>query len=259
MEKYLEEYDNYRSTIVYYFTYGSGGIGDMLKYFMYLLAFCIKNKIQLKYFLNDYPISKFIKLKHEKMYEKSNSGDFVEITHINQLSKLRTNVKYLVQPFILYKINDISKYISFSISNVFYFSKDITNMYNVIEPYNSIHLRLGDKFIETESQYKACPDDIRDYDEERLVKYIRENSEKRILFFCDNKSYKRRIKNKFPSIRIIDHDIGHTSYINITDKQMRNTIVDFYLICKSDIIVAASKSGFSEIASYFYKSPFLRI
>ena len=258
MEKYIQEYDSYNTTIVYYFTYGSGGIGDMLKYFMYLLSFCMKKKIQLKYFLNDYPINNFIKLKYDKMYEKT-KGDYVELTHVNQLTQLRKNVKYLVQPFILYKINDINKYIPFQISNVFYFTKEITDIYSVVKPYNSIHLRLGDKFIETPEHFKACPNDVRQYNEEALVRYIRENSEKRHLFFCDSRKYKNKIRENFSSIRIIDHDIGHTSYVNTSNKQMKNTIVDFYLICKSDLIVAASKSGFSEIASYFYNSPIIRI
>jgi hypothetical protein len=48
MEKYIQEYDSYNTTIVYYFTYGSGGIGDMLKYFMYLLSFCMKKKNTIK-------------------------------------------------------------------------------------------------------------------------------------------------------------------------------------------------------------------
>lgn len=111
---------------------------------MYLLAFCIKNKIQLKYFLNDYPISQFIKLKYNKMYEKKTAyNNYVEITHESQFTGIRDNVKYLVQPFILYKINDICKYIPFSISNIFYFTKEITKLYCLIEPYYSIHLTLG--------------------------------------------------------------------------------------------------------------------
>lgn len=260
MDKYIQDYDNYSTTIVFYFTYGSGGIGDMLKYFMYLLDFCIKNKIKLKYFLNDYPINNYIKLNYNKMYEKKTQGsNYVEITHQSQLTELRKNVKYLVQPFILYKINDICKYIPFSISNVFYFTKEITDMYSVIKPYHSIHLRLGDKFIETPEHFKACPNDVRQYNEEALVRYIRENSEKRHLFFCDSRKYKNKIRETFSSIRIIDHDIGHTSYVNTSNKQMKNTIVDFYLLCKSEKIIAASKSGFSEVASYFYNTPLKRI
>ena len=89
----------------------------------------------------------------------------MEITHGSQLTGIRDNVKYLVQPFILYKINDICKYIPFSISNVFYFTKEITKLYWLIEPYYSIHLRLVDMLIETPNEYKACPDDVRNFDE----------------------------------------------------------------------------------------------
>lgn len=105
--------------------------------------------------------------------------------------------------------------------------------------------------IETPNEYNAFPDDVRNFYELALKSYMRENTGKKTFVFCNNKDYKRTIKDLFPSIRIIDHYIGHTSYINITEKQMKNTIVDFYLIYKSEKIIAASKSGFSEVASYF--------
>lgn len=260
METYIEDYDSYNKTIIYYYSYGNGGIGDMLKYFMYLLAICIKTKIKLKYFLNDYPVNKFIKLKYDKMYERPSSDKLVEITCIDEILKLNVNVKYIICDCnLFYKINNITDHIPFPINNVFFFTKEITDTYSIKYPYVSVHLRLGDKFIETPEKYKACPCDVRDFNENVLINYIRENVNDNILFFCDNKMYKYKIKNKFPLIKIIDHDIGHTSYKNISLEQMKNTIIEFYLICKSNKIIAASESGFSKVASYFYKRPFIRI
>ena len=64
----MKHYDSYDKTIVYNFTLGEGGIGDYIKYFSYLLCFCIKHKIKLKHLMNDTCILKYIKLKYDKIY-----------------------------------------------------------------------------------------------------------------------------------------------------------------------------------------------
>ena len=73
----------------------------------------------------------------------------------------------------------------------------------------------------------------------------------KILFFCDNNKYKLKIKNEYNNIIITDANIGHTSLLNTTEKQVLDTITEFYLLTNSQLIYAASKSGFSYMASRF--------
>ena len=77
--------------------------------------------------------------------------------------------------------------------------------------YISIHLRLGDKFLETDKVFVLCKEDVRTYNEEKLFELIEINYNKNILFFCDNNNYKLKIKTKYDKIIITDYDIGHTS------------------------------------------------
>ena len=67
LDEYLINYENYEKKIIYHFDIGYGGIGDYIKYFIYLLSICIKNKIQI-YLYNKSLIDKYLKLKYEKMY-----------------------------------------------------------------------------------------------------------------------------------------------------------------------------------------------
>ena len=53
MNNYLNNYDNYNKTIIYNFNVGGGGIGDCIKFFMYLLHLCIKYEIKIKYLINN--------------------------------------------------------------------------------------------------------------------------------------------------------------------------------------------------------------
>ena len=75
---------------------------------------------------------------------------------------------------------------------------------------------------------------------------------KNIVFFCDNKSYKLKIKKLYDHVVITDANIGHTSLGNTTDEQVLDAITEFYLIANSQKIIAASNySGFSELASKY--------
>ena len=47
MEVYINNYNLYSEVIVYDFNIGNGGIGDCIKYFIYILDSCIRNNIKL--------------------------------------------------------------------------------------------------------------------------------------------------------------------------------------------------------------------
>ncbi len=112
-----------------------------------------------------------------------------------------------------------------------------------ITEYISIHLRLGDNFLETNNN-DITWDDVRVFSEEKLYKFIEDNYEKNIIFFCDNNKYKLKLKNKYNKIIITNSEIGHTAIVNTTVKQTLDAITDFYILSNSQLIYAASFSVF---------------
>jgi len=241
MENYINNFKNFDNAIVYDFRLGDGGIGDYLKFFMIILTECMSNNIKIYYKINNIKIEQYIKFKY----------DFFYIT-IDEISKL--NNVTIKRPYDYYSNDKYNGNIS--LNEVFYFENSIKiNVKNIVPllptNYISIHLRMGDKFLETDKKFVLCKSNTRVFSEEKIYKFIEDNNDKTIFFFCDNNNQKLKIKNKYRNIIITDSQIGHTSLSNTTNKQILDTITEFYLLSNSQLIYAASYSGFSYMASKF--------
>jgi hypothetical protein len=242
MENYIKNYKTYDKVFVYDFVLGDGGIGDYLKFFMIILKYCIENNIRIYNKINNLEIEKFIKFKHH----------FFNITN-EEISKL-DNVT-IKKPQEYY--GEKSKYDgNINLNEVFDFDESVKlNVKNIIPvlpaDYLSIHLRLGDSFLETDKKFVLCKYDTRRFSEEKMYEFIEKNCNKHILFFCENNNMKIKVKNKYQNIIITNSKIGHTSLPNTTSEQILDTVTDFYLLCHSQKIYAASGSGFSKMASKF--------
>ena len=205
---YLSQYDNFNKIIVYSFKRGQGGIGDLIKFFMYALFVSIKNRFKL-YFLIEppeiYPIHKYITLKdtYKNMYILESA--ITNSKHIDMFDEysiknkeIQEGMFYKISPYSMYHVSDLFDKIKIKASELFEFSQDIklnAQIYNNLD-YISIHLRLGDKYLETDPHFVNVKNDTRTYNEENLYKFINEASQKskNIIFFCDNKSYKLKLK-----------------------------------------------------------------
>lgn len=264
IKKYINNYNLFTKKIIYQFEYGFGGIGDYLKFYIYMLDFCIKNDIQLLLSIN-HPLNNYIKLKYDYMYIKfNNTKNYISINDITQLNKIEENNYYIIKPFVLYIVDQDVKHIclKWTISSIFYFTNEIINEYNKIinnEQYISIHLRLGDKFLETDNNYVICKEDTRDYNQNILENFIEINREKNIYFFCDNNNFKQILKNKYPYINITNFKIEHTSLLNTSEEGTKNSIIEFCLLSYSSKIYWASYSGFSFMASRFLDCPYINV
>jgi hypothetical protein len=93
--------------------------------------------------------------------------------------------------------------------------------------------------------------DTRSFSEEKIYKFIEEHHNENIYFCCDNNSYKIKLKEKYNNIIVTNSDIGHTSLLNTTSKQVLDAITEYYILTNSKAIYAGSKSGFSVTASKF--------
>jgi len=256
MENYFNIYDTLERKIVYNFTVGMGGIGDLTKFFMLLLKICIEHNIKLHYLVNNIQVEKYLKLKYPKMYitDQEIGLDREHIHEEKLIPNIGTGTFYIMIPQVLWP-NPNSNNVYYNIQDVFYFSDEVkingSKFFNNDINYISIHLRLGDKYLETDQSYIVCRDDTRIFNEENIFDCIEKNYDKNILFFCDNRNYKLKIKNKYDKIIITDYEIGHTSLFNTTDKQFLDTMTEFYLLTNSEHIYSASYSGFSIVAAAF--------
>jgi hypothetical protein len=263
MEDYINKYDSFTKIIVYDFKQGDGGIGDCIKFFMHTLNLCMKYNIKLYYLINNNLLEKYLTLKYDKMYiEQSTILDSFRCkTH--DVANIKDGIYNIVTPCLFYNIYNNAT-ITMPCQEVFKFSDDVKlngyrlNVNNVIN-YISIHLRLGDKYLETDHSFVLVKHDTRMYNESKLFHFINDNCNKNIIFFCDNQTYKLKIKNKFNNVVILNCDIGHTSLSNTTDKQTLDAVTEFYLMTNSEQICSASNSGFSTMASKFKNIPIISI
>ena len=262
MEDYMKNYDQYHKKIVYKFILGYGGIGDCIKYFIHVLNLCIKYKLRLSYLISNIPLEKYLRLKYEKMYVTAEQIKTKEITARDIPTLYDDDIYHLVHPLIFF--NEFSYETIHSIQDVFDFSEEVKlNRSQLLLPhytnYLSLHLRLGDKFLETDVAYIQSKDDVRRYNETDVLHFIEENADKIILFFCDNQQYKLKIKNKYKHIIITEGEIGHTGLYNTTDKQVLNTVTEFYIMTESEKIINAANSGFPIVAAKFKNIPLISL
>jgi len=242
MENYINNYKNFEKTFVYDFNLKNGGIGDFIKFFMLMLTHCMENNIKIYHKINNIEIEKYIKFKY----------DFMNIT-IDDIEKL--NNVTIQSPCNYYNNNDHYKY-NVNLNEVFYFDNSIKSNVEKILPslptnYISIHLRLGDNFLECDRKYVISGNDVRKYSDEKIYKFIENNSDNNIILFCDNNAKKLQIKEKYKQIIIANSEIGHTGHTNTTNTQALDAITEFYILSNSQLIYAASYSGFSKVASQF--------
>ena len=250
MDSYINSYDSFTKIVVYNYDIGSGGIADCVKYFMFILELCIKNNTRLYYKRNDIELEKYIKLKYTDMYFD------------NYIFKHDECIEH-VTPQMYYSLFNYDNLIM-DINEVFYITDDVKINSRTIFPLNinayiSIHLRMGDKYLETDSQYIVCKDDIRQFSEQKIDDFIKENTSKTIFCCCDNNNCKLKIKEKYNNVIVSSCEIGHVSLFNTTKKQVLDAVTEFYLLTRSEMIFAATESGFSRMASRFGKIPLIHM
>jgi hypothetical protein len=262
MEKYIQKYDTFTKKIVYKFEFGYGGLGDFLKFFIYILNICLKNNYKLYYLINNNSIEKYIKLKYPKMYITNQEiNNVYNINNEHELFNINNYNYLIVTPFCFYENCKHDNQIK--LSDVFEFSDEIRmNSYQLLPnkniKYISIHLRLGDYYLENNTNL-PCKEEKRVFNENNLFYCIEQNYDKNIIFFCENNNYKLKIKQKYNNVIILNSEITHTTLSNNSEQSILDTITEFYIMTNSEKIYAASISGFSFMSSRFNNIEFYQI
>jgi hypothetical protein len=271
MDNYIKNYDTYQATIVYQHERHDGGVGDYMRFFMNALYLSMQFGYRMTCMKNENGIQKYIRMKYPQMYiTKEEIGDtwsyglnnierLYEIKSVSQL----TPTHHIIGPGFFYNPN-IHYPITQPYRDVFFFSDDVIQnsavlLPDVVQPYISIHLRLGDRYLETDQEYVVSKLDSRSYNEQRLFECIEEHADQTILFFCDNHSYKQKIKEKYSHVIITTCPIGHTSLSNTTPTQILDGITELYIMTNSTKIYSASWSGFSHVAAKYHNIPLIKL
>ena len=248
MEQFIQNYHVYHKSAIYEFHLGDGGLGDHIKFFMMALESCMKQGKRLYYKKMNIEIEKYIRLRHDMMYITDDA--------IKQLEHVE-----IVTPYMFY--SSLHDNYPVDINQVFYFADEIKINRALLFPqditnYLAIHLRLGDKYLETDKAYVLCKEDTRPFSEDAIHQFIETHKSEPIFFCCDNYQYKVTLKEKYHNIIITNCEIGHTSLSNTTSKHVLDGITEFYLLTNARAIFAASPSGFSVTASKFNNIPLLK-
>lgn len=252
IELYLKNFYSYKEKIIYDFNTGDGGIGNCILFFIAQLGASMKNNKQLYYKKNNIDIEKYIKLRYDMMY--------INEDMITQLDSYK-----IIKPQMLYSSKDDDyNYNNYNIDykDVFYFTDEVKINSKQLFPqdisnYISIHIRLGDKYLETDKNFVVVKDDQRNFSEENLYKFIEKNYNENIFFCCDNNNYKLKIKEKYNNIIIANTNIGHTSLSNTNSKQILDAITEIYILSNSKLIYSPTLSTFSIVASKFNNIPLI--
>lgn len=271
---------------VYQLNYKNGkptGFGDYLRGSIFLLQICEKYNLEFDIDINAHPISFFLNkenivnydniisrdqiLKFENpIYIDSNNNPInINSNHfIKQLSKLTTNkinnTIFLfcneypypnITPNIIHfmkdKLRPNNEMLSYIDENLKLLNLDKNN-------YSVIHIRCGDDYLNKHTKMDRLYSN-------KIIKivmnYIKTNKKYLILSDCNEIKYLFR---STPNCVFSIKNITHLSIGNITLENVKNTLIDFYLMSHSEKIVNISSlchgSSFSEMCSVIYSIPY---
>ena len=263
-DKYFSTINEKKKKLLFRFPLTSGGIGDMIKFFVCALDAAMRYDLKLCFLKNDNPITKYLIPKCEHIYVDIEELDrkIVSCQHCTNIEDLVNTIEdgYAIQisPHVFYDMPIYDIVNKYDISDIFKFSDDIYKMkkdHKISEEYVSLHIRRGDKHIEASSSVKQVPHDSRPFDQTNfdnvVNKLFAEN--KNVMLFSDSMVFKKMMSKKFDKLQCLDLKIGHTTWTNTSDEQIKNTVFEFYILCNSVKIIANCVSGFSKIASMINK------
>jgi hypothetical protein len=252
MEEYLLNRPTYLKKVIFVIRYYEGGIADFIKFFLFLIQLCIQKQLKIYFAITDLRLNKWLKLKYPEFYYIPNNE--VILDDISQLDMLDVNIDYTVYPKILYSTFSYDK-LYLKGSDIFTFSSEIIELSKgfSLEKYVSIHVRLGDKFLEIPLEQNQCINDVRHFNEEAVLECIQQNPG--ILVFCDNLKYKQKLQQTY-KIELTAFKIGHTCLPTTSDEVVMDSLTEFYILAKSQHIFISNDSGFSKMAANFYNVPF---
>jgi len=267
------------------------GLGDFIRSCFYIIEFCSKYNFQYHIIIN-HPISKFFKNfpldgysynNNIQMFTESNFDKCVydEQNYIKKFTLIQQTfgrfLKYLCSlPVInnsVFSYNILFPYDNITIEQcnklrfLFEPSNEIndkvneilTNLSIVKKNYFILHIRSGDGYL-IDKKNKFDPIYFQSVKDE-ITKFISKNKDVNILLIADNNIIKLLLKEIFPNIKFLIHDITHIGEgVQLQENRLENTMIDFFLMSNASFIFSLTSythgTGFSYWCSKIFNIPY---
>ncbi len=253
-----------------------GGLGDFLRGSFFLLQIAMTYGLRFDIDYNNHPLCKFLykekntideNIDYSNVYyyypdngEKTTQqfyNNFIKYLNYNKVETL-----YLLNNN--YPIKNITKFQSNFIKSKFLPNEELTNAItkemnklNILpNNFSVIHIRTGDRFIVNGENL----------DNELITKVTKIlskiNINGPIVLLSDCNKLKIYLKNIYPQIIININKITHLAIKHKPDNytSIKNTLIDFFIMSKSNKIYAMSpyghRTGFSEYCSKMFIIPY---
>tara|TARA_Y100000389_G_scaffold88106_1_gene84566 strand:- start:2966 stop:4759 length:1794 start_codon:yes stop_codon:yes gene_type:complete len=250
-KKFIRELNDFN--IIYEFKLGYGGIGDFFKFMKFAYTYTNRNKDIFKINLS-HPINKYITIKDKYISTKNTNFKIIKpFTFYGDGGKMNDDYNK-IEPFLNYDFNPLDYCI---ISNdVYQRCAQLIDKLN-FNIYDSIHVRFGDKIWDKNAREE---DRIKNTDIYKKIEKISNNCNKNFILFSDNEVVKKKLAKKYHNIHILPTIVIHTDTGGSCNKDhksldknptdMLDTIAEFILLSKGQVIHAITNSGFSVTASW---------
>jgi hypothetical protein len=277
--------------LVYNSNVHASGFGDFIRGSYFLMEFCKKYDFKCSIDISNHPIKKCLKKYsniqlseiQSNIYKKIDTfqiNNFSPIIDANRIITNNSTTDDKFNDFLIYLntqqnvngniyVYDIN-YPTESYSHIFK-----RQMQEILEPTNRIkiyvdiklkslnlhahsfeviHIRCGDDYFGKNIKCGTLNLKFIFHELDKL------NPNKKYLIISDNTYFKELIKNKYNFVNILNHNIVHTAGDDVKIKDLENTMLDFYLMSKSNNLMSYSAythgSGFSKWCAYTYNIPY---
>ncbi len=234
------------------------GIGDLIRGVIGLFKLSKKYEFKFIVDLSLHPLSQFLKYEnHPYSHIVRENEDTIPFIMPNEAENYIVNKlykegkKYLCMcsnmPLSTYE-SECSDEISQLIKNIFCPNELFSDYlrYFLRKDYSIIHYRLGDFCDKGNYDYK------KPYD--HLLRYYKDGD----IFITDSQKFKDIVKRDNVNIEVLNTKVCHIGY-NISYEELRDTLVDFFMIMNSKEIRSFSTynwiSGFVYAIHYSLKVP----
>ena len=275
---------------VYQLQYTNGrptGFGDYLRGSLFLLQICHKFNLEFDIDINAHPISFFLNKEKLNNYDaiinRNKISKFENPIYINlnkkpininphhfmkQISKLTTyTTPQTPQTLFLYcneypypNINPkfielIKDKISPNDETQSYINENLKSLNLIKNNYSVIHIRCGDDYL---TKHKKMDSHFANKIINSFTNYMK-NDNKKYLILSDCNEIKYLFRS-FPNCVFSIKDITHLSIGNITLENVKNTLIEFYLMSHSkeifNITSLCHGSSFSQMCGIIYGIPY---
>lgn len=217
-----------------------GGIGDFFKIFAFSLELAVASRARILV-RNTSPLAAFLHPKHAWMTDARGMRVVTTVNNAYWYNHASTETTHGLCSAALV------------LSDWFEMDASIVAEARRLAPptsYVALHIRRGDKHLETNLTNVVCKHDERPFDASAVDAVCAR--EPVLLVVGDHAGTLRDLKARYPHVALTGLEIGHTSLHGTPASAVRAALVEFMILGNARSIVASSTSGFPHLASRWH-------